>query len=163
VRRVSATAERLAAQVDPVRSGAGAEPRARREPVGDVPSDPLRSDSDTCRDRRYSEEPDERAVTMPLSEHEQRMFAEIERQLVEDDPRFVARTRRRLAAWSPEVRLRGAIVLGVMGLLGVFALTFDLVFGVIGMALLLTAILVGASAANDRTRALQHRTPPDGR
>jgi uncharacterized membrane protein YGL010W len=100
---------------------------------------------------------------MPLSEHEQRMFAEIERQLVEDDPRFVARTRRRLAAWSPEVRLRGAIVLGVMGLLGVFALTFDLVFGVIGMALLLTAILVGASAANDRTRALQHRTPPDGR
>jgi len=90
---------------------------------------------------------------MPLSEHEQRMFAEIERQLVADDPRFVARTRRRLAAWSPLVRLRAAVVLGVLGVLGVLALTFDLVFGVLGTAALLGAILLGGSASNDRRRS----------
>lgn len=100
---------------------------------------------------------------MPLSEHEQRMFAEIERQLVEDDPRFVARSRRRLAAWSPQVRLRGAIAIGMLGLLGVFALTFDLVYGVIGMALLLTAIIVGVGALNERSRVLQLGSPPDAR
>ncbi len=97
---------------------------------------------------------------MALSEHEQRMFAEIERQLVEDDPRFVARTRRRLRAWSPEVRLRAAIVLAVIGVVSVFSLTFDILFGVLGMALLLAAILLGAGAANDRSR--QQQGPPEG-
>ncbi len=100
---------------------------------------------------------------MPLSEHEQRMFAEIERQLVEDDPRFGARWKRRLTAWSPDVRLRAAGTLGVFGLLGVLALTFDLIYGILGMALLLTAIIVGVGAVNDRNRVLQHGTPPDVR
>ena len=100
---------------------------------------------------------------MPLSEHEQRMFAEIERQLVEDDPRFGARWKRRLTAWSPDVRLRSAVALGVSGLLGVLALTFDLIYGILGMALLLTAIIVGVWAINDRNRVLQHGTPPDVR
>jgi hypothetical protein len=100
---------------------------------------------------------------MPLSEHEQRMFAEIERQLVEDDPRFVSRSRRRLAAWSPEFRIRVAVVLAVVGVLGVLALTFDLLFGVVGMALLLAAILIGVGAANERSRAAQLGAPPDGR
>jgi hypothetical protein len=100
---------------------------------------------------------------MPLSEHEQRMFAEIERQLVEDDPRFVARSRRRLTAWSPDVRFRAAIALGVIGLIGVLALTFDLIYGMVGMALLLTAIIVGVGAVKDRNRVLQHGTPPDAR
>lgn len=90
---------------------------------------------------------------MPLSEREQRMFAEIERQLVADDPRFVARSKRRLAAWSPLVRLRAAVVLGVFGVVGVFALTFDIVFGVLGMAALLAAILLGGSALSERRRA----------
>jgi hypothetical protein len=98
---------------------------------------------------------------MPLSEHEQRMFAEIERQLVEDDPRFVARTRRRLATWSPVVRIRAAIALGVVGLLGVLGLTFDILFGVAGMALLLLAVLLGVGAVSERTRATRSGAPPD--
>jgi len=98
---------------------------------------------------------------MPLSEHEQRMFAEIERQLVEDDPRFVARSRRRLAAWSPIVRIRTAVVLGALGVLGVFGLTFDIVFGVLGMASLLVAILIGVGSVNERNRSTQRGTPPD--
>lgn len=100
---------------------------------------------------------------MALSEHEQRMFAEIERQLVEEDPRFVARTRRRLRAWSPEVRLRAAVVLAVLGVVGVLSLTFDILYGVAGMALLLVAILLGAGALDERARNLQRSAPPDGR
>jgi len=98
---------------------------------------------------------------MPLSEHEQRMFAEIERQLVEDDPRFVARSRRVLAAWSPVVRIRAAVVLAVLGVLGVLGLTFDIVFGVAGMALLLSAILIGVSAVNERNRSGPPGSPHD--
>jgi hypothetical protein len=100
---------------------------------------------------------------MPLSEHEQRMFAEIERQLVEDDPQFVVRSRRRLAAWSPAVRIRSAVVLGVLGVIGVLGLTFDIVFGVVGMGMVLAAILVGVGAVNDRARASHQGTPPDNR
>jgi hypothetical protein len=91
------------------------------------------------------------------------MFAEIERQLVEDDPRFVVRSRRRLAAWSPEVRIRASVVLAVLGVLGVLGLTFDITFGIVGMAMLLTAILVGVGAVNERTRASQFGSPPDSR
>jgi hypothetical protein len=100
---------------------------------------------------------------MPLSEREQRMFAEIERQLVEDDPRFVARTRRRLIAWTPEVRIRLAAVVGAIGFIGVLALTFDLLYGIAGMALLLIAIIVGIGAIGDRNRSLDRGTPPDAR
>jgi di/tricarboxylate transporter len=100
---------------------------------------------------------------MPLSEHEQRMFAEIERQLVEDDPRFVSRTRRTLKTWSPDVRLRIAVMLGVVGLLGVFSLTFDILFGIAGMALVLTAVILGVGAVNDRSRLARQSAPPDVR
>jgi hypothetical protein len=100
---------------------------------------------------------------MPLSEHEQRMFAEIQRQLVEDDPRFVARTRRTLRAWSPDGRLRVAIVLGSIGLIGVLALTFDLLFGVAGMALVLVALILGVGAVSDRNQQVERGTPPDAR
>jgi len=106
---------------------------------------------------------DGKDVGMPLSEHEQRMFAEIERQLVEDDPRFVSRSRRRLAAWSPEFRIRAAVVLAVVGVLGVLALTFDLIFGVVGMALLLAALLIGVGAVNDRSRSQPQGARPEGR
>jgi hypothetical protein len=100
-----------------------------------------------------------RKVIMPLSDREQKMFAEIERQLVAEDPRFVARSRRRLSAWSPEFRLRVAIGLGVVGVLLVFGLTFDLVFGILGMALLLSAIVLGAGAASDRAKQARRGGP----
>lgn len=100
---------------------------------------------------------------MGLSEHERRVFAEIERQLVEDDPRFVARTRRRLAAWSPTVRIRAAIALGVAGAAGVLSLTFDIIYGALGMAALLAALVLGASARTDRARAAERAGRPEGR
>jgi hypothetical protein len=100
---------------------------------------------------------------MPLSEHEQRMFAEIQRQLVEEDPRFVSRTRRTVRAWSPDGRLRVALVLGSIGLVGVLALTFDLLYGVAGMALVLVALILGVGAVSDRNQQLERGTPPDAR
>jgi hypothetical protein len=100
---------------------------------------------------------------MPLSEHEKRMFAEIERQLVEDDPRFVARTRRTLRTWSPVVRLRAAVALGVLGVLGVLALTFDIIYGIVGMALVMVAIVLGAGAVADRSRFVDQGASPEGR
>jgi hypothetical protein len=90
---------------------------------------------------------------MGLSEHERRAFAAIERQLAEDDPRFVAGARRRLPTWSPQVRLRIAIVLGVLGVVGVLSLTFDIVFAALGMVALLGALLLGATARADLARA----------
>ena len=100
---------------------------------------------------------------MALSEHERRMFAEIERQLVAEDPRFVARSRRRLTAWSPTVRLRAAVVLGALGLVGVLSLTFDIIYGALGMAALLAAMVLGVSARTDRARAAERPVGPDGR
>lgn len=100
---------------------------------------------------------------MALSEHERRVFAEIERQLVEEDPRFVARSRRRLAAWSPVVRMRAAIALGVAGVVGVLSLTFDIVYGALGMAALLAALVLGASARTDRARAAERAGRTEGR
>jgi hypothetical protein len=98
---------------------------------------------------------------MPLSEHEKQLFAEIERGLAADDPRFIARSRRRLAAWAPENRLRIAVIMAVLGVLGVFGLTFEFFLGVVGMALLLGAILLGVSATSDRARAERGGRPQD--
>jgi hypothetical protein len=98
---------------------------------------------------------------MPLSEHEKQLFAEIERGLAEDDPRFLARSRRRLTAWAPENRLRAAVALAVLGVLGVFGLTFEFILGVLGMGMLLAAILLGVSATNDRARAARQGGPQD--
>jgi hypothetical protein len=49
----------------------------------------------------------------------------------------------------------------VLGVVSVFSLTFDILFGVLGMALLLAAILLGAGAISDRSR--QQQGPPEGR
>lgn len=98
---------------------------------------------------------------MPLSEHEKQLFAEIERGLAADDPRFIARSRRRLAAWAPENRLRVAVIMAVLGVLGVLGLTFEFALGVLGMGLLLGAIVLGVSATGDRARAARQGQPQD--
>jgi hypothetical protein len=102
---------------------------------------------------------------MPLSEHEERILAEIERQLAAEDPRFVARARRtpRLPrSFGRTARLRIAVAMAVVGALSLFGLVFDIVFGAIGMALLFGAILLGASAVRERSEPQQQASvPPD--
>ena len=99
---------------------------------------------------------------MPLSEHEERILAEIERQLAADDPRFVARTRRR-GDWSRSVRVRIAMALAVLGVISLLSLTFNVVFGALGMGLLLVALLLGVTAVTSKGEAPQASVPPDER
>ncbi|MEX1162027.1 MAG: DUF3040 domain-containing protein [Nitriliruptor sp.] len=91
---------------------------------------------------------------MPLSEHEERILAEIERQLAEDDPRFVARSRRTPASplvWPRQRRLRAAIGLGIVGVLLVLSLAFTSIgVAAIGMVCILTAIVLGATAVREQ-------------
>ncbi len=90
---------------------------------------------------------------MPLSEHEERILAEIERQLAEEDPRFVARARR-VRGWSRTLRVRLAAVMAVLGLAGVFSLVFSIVFAAIGMVLLFGAIVLAATTVAEGQRAV---------
>jgi hypothetical protein len=98
---------------------------------------------------------------VPLSEHEERILAEIERRLAAEDPRFAARARRPLRGWSRARRLRLSIGLGVLGLLFLLALTFDWIFGVVGMTLLVVATLLGARAVTEPVEEQRTSVPPD--
>ncbi|MBW3619904.1 MAG: DUF3040 domain-containing protein [Actinobacteria bacterium] len=83
---------------------------------------------------------------MPLSEHEERILAEIERRLNEDDPRFVRRTRRATGRDPLGTRLQLAIAAFAVGLICLFFLTFHLAFGVAGALLMFVGLVTGASA-----------------
>jgi hypothetical protein len=102
---------------------------------------------------------------MPLSEHEERILAEIERQLAADDPRFAARSRRGLgplATWSRTLRLRVAIGLGIVGVLCVLGLAWSVALAAVGMVLVLGAILLGATAVREGLSTTPTRAPsPD--
>lgn len=99
---------------------------------------------------------------MPLSEHEERILKEIERQLVAEDPRFVARARRK-GSWSRSTRVRLAVALGVLGVLSLLGLTFNIGFGIAGMVMLLGAILFGATAVSEKVERQEAVVPPDER
>ena len=103
-----------------------------------------------------------RGDTLPLSEHEERILAEIERQLAADDPRFVARARRRRPL-TRSIRLRLAIVLAVLGILSVVGLVVHIAFGALGMLLLFGAIVLAATALNERQDRRQVDAPPNKR
>ena len=100
---------------------------------------------------------------MPLSEHEERILAEIERQLAADDPRFVARARRPRGRPSRTLRLRLAIGLAIVGFLCLLGLTASIVYGAVGMTLLLVAILLGVTAMRERDAEAHVHVPPDER
>ena len=99
---------------------------------------------------------------MPLSEHEERILAEIERQLAAEDPRFVARARRG-RSWSRTLRLRLAIALAVLGIVSVVGLVVHIAFGALGMVLLFAAIVLGATTLNERSDRGQVGVPPNDR
>ena len=100
---------------------------------------------------------------MPLSEHEERILAEIERQLAAEDPRFVARARKRRGGPSRVLRIRIAIAMAIVGFFSLLGLASSIVYGAIGMALLLGAILLGATALRERQEEAQVHVPPDER
>lgn len=102
---------------------------------------------------------------MPLSEHEERILAEIERQLEAEDPRFAARSRRPSTSslsWSPTLRLRLAAALGFFGVVGVLLLIVSVAFAAVGLVMIFSAILLAATTVRQQGTQPPTRTPsPD--
>ncbi|MFP4150246.1 MAG: DUF3040 domain-containing protein [Nitriliruptoraceae bacterium] len=103
---------------------------------------------------------------MPLSEHEENVLAEIERQLAAEDPRFATRARRRLNL-SRSGQRTFAIVLGVIGVAAILSIGFlpspwQIVVPGLGFVGLFTAVILGVSSrrASDDTPSF---VPPDDR
>jgi len=104
---------------------------------------------------------------MPLSEHEENVLAEIERQLAAEDPRFASRARRRFGV-SRAGQQRIAIVLGFLGLVSVLALGFlsspwNIIVPAAGFAMLLTGIILGVTSRRTAGDQEQAFVPPDDR
>ncbi|WP_052667712.1 DUF3040 domain-containing protein [Nitriliruptor alkaliphilus] len=97
---------------------------------------------------------------MPLSEHEERILAEIERQLEAEDPRFAARSRRpaSLTSLSRTLRLRLAIGLGILGVVAVVLLVVSIAFAAVGLAMIFAAIILGVSAIRETETTAPSRT-----
>ncbi len=83
---------------------------------------------------------------MSLSEREQRIFAEIEQKLTEEDPRFVDKARRRTPEGRRGRRLKLAaatVVIGFVMVLGIVAEGFGQVLGLVGFLLMFVGVVVG--------------------
>lgn len=86
---------------------------------------------------------------MPLSEHEERILAEIEKNLAEDDPSFVQRARRSTPRDVRTRRLRWAVAGFALGFVLLLGVTFHVLLGLSGFALMLASLVVGARAVAD--------------
>ena len=104
---------------------------------------------------------------MPLSEHEENVLAEIERQLAAEDPRFASKARRKLGV-SRAGQQRIAIVLGFLGIVSVLALGFlsspwNIIIPAAGFAMLLAGIILGVTARGSAGEQADAFVPPDDR
>ena len=116
---------------------------------------------------RYANFPSETGVTMPLSEHEQRILAEIEQQLAAEDPKFVARARRR-RGWPARLQRRIAVAMGAFGvflvlLLGFVSQPWNIISAALGLTMVFGAILLAATATTDGADQDRVGVPPDER
>ena len=105
---------------------------------------------------------------MPLSEHEQRMLDQLERQLNDEDPRLATQLAETSRPALPVRRIVLGAVLGVVGLLVILAgvSTHLLLVGVLGTLLLGAGILVltargPAQAARPGRSGRSGRPTPD--
>jgi hypothetical protein len=96
---------------------------------------------------------------MPLSEHEQRILAEIERRLLEEDPKFAQQVGSSFRAHLAR-RMRLAVATFVLGLaVVVFGFTQSSYLALAGAAIMVGSILVFARAL--RRRAAAERPRPE--
>lgn len=97
---------------------------------------------------------------MPLSDREERILAEIERQLADDDPRFVARARRTRGSRPRRPRLPWAIAGFVVGLLCLFGLVVHIALGFVGFTLMFVSVLVAVPELQRRRdgRLVDHQS-----
>lgn len=96
---------------------------------------------------------------MPLSDHEQRILADIEARLREDDPSFANTVQTSTVASDGRRQLRWVAVAFAVGFVLLFVgLSVHLLWGVLGFGLMLGAAYRGAMVAKKMTGA---RTPRD--
>ena len=101
---------------------------------------------------------------MPLSEHEQKLLEQIERELINDDPKFASTVRSADGRVRARRKLLSAILLGILGL-GMLiggAVASQTWLGVLGFCLMFggAAIAVlNAGAATTKAPAGGARTP----
>jgi Protein of unknown function (DUF3040) len=104
-------------------------------------------------------------VDVPLSEHEQRLLEQIERALVDDDPKFASTVRsgdRRLRARR---KIQGGILLAVAGLavLVVGAVAQSVIVGVLGFLMMFAGLTLGVLNYKAATGAVESGTPSGGK
>jgi hypothetical protein len=104
---------------------------------------------------------------MPLSEHEENVLAEIERQLAAEDPRFASRARRRLGVSRSNQRTL-AIVLGVIGVVAIVTIGFlpspwNIVVPGLGFVALFAGVILGLTARRGSSEDVPSFVPPDDR
>ena len=103
---------------------------------------------------------------MPLSEHEQRILAEIEKRLLEEDPKFAHQVGSSFRAHLGR-RLKLAVVGFVLGLIVVISSTFfeNVAVGVAGFVLMLACVFLFVRTMRRRAtveRPVSGPAPPPG-
>jgi Protein of unknown function (DUF3040) len=103
---------------------------------------------------------------MPLSEHEQRILAEIERRLLEEDPKFAHQVGSSFRAHLGR-RLKLAVVGFILGLVVVVSSTFleNVAVGVAGFVIMLASVFVFVRTMRRRAtveRPVSGAPPPSG-
>ena len=89
---------------------------------------------------------------MPLSEHEQRILEEIEKNLYEEDPRFARDVKRRAPRLSKSARARAGAALFLAGFVTLFAffLAGWVVLGVVAFVMMVSGIVLVAGSITPR-------------
>ena len=97
---------------------------------------------------------------MPLSEHEQRLLEQIERALVDDDPKFAStvRTGDRRTRARRRLQIGGLLVLVGLGVLVVGAI-YSVPVGVLGFLVMLGGAVLGVLNYKTATGAVEAAGP----
>ena len=98
---------------------------------------------------------------MPLSEHEQRILAEIERRLLEEDPKFAHQVGSSFRAHLGR-RLKLAVAGFVVGLIVVISSTFfeNVAIGVAGFVIMLACVFLFVRTMRRRATVERSRRSP---
>jgi hypothetical protein len=99
-------------------------------------------------------------VDVPLSEHEQRLLEQIERALVDDDPKFASTVRtgdRRLRA-RRKMQLGGLLVVVGLAVLVIGPVAHSVILGVLGFLVMLAGAVLGVLNYKTATGAVEPGT-----
>jgi Protein of unknown function (DUF3040) len=97
-------------------------------------------------------------VDVPLSEHEQRLLEQIERALVDDDPKFASTVRtgdRRLRA-RRKLQLGAVLVVAGLGVLILGAVLHSVILGVVGFLIMFSGAALGVLNYKTATGAVEN-------